>query len=204
MKSFVGKKFGRLLVLEMTQFKPGKYYVYRAICLCDCGNTTEPRLYDLKRGATKSCGCLEAESRVRHGRWSTPLYRRWASMLQRCNNTKNPEYKNYGGRGISVCQEWHNFPCFMEWALGAGYAPSLTIDRIDNNLGYGPENCRWVTQKTNNNNKRTCKTFKFFGELLTVSQASEKFGIDRGTLQHRIFRKRWSPEDAVTRPVRNY
>lgn len=173
-----GQRFGRLVVIGETGYatKTGLRFLQ---CKCDCGNIVSVRIDRLTGGRQKSCGCLRKENgrkalkkwnntkrggknpAYKHGASCSRLYRVWANMKQRCTNPQAHEYSAYGGRGIKVCDLWlHDFEAFRSWALQAGYdehAPrgGCTIDRIDNDKGYNPENCRWIPMQEQYKNKQT-------------------------------------------------
>jgi hypothetical protein len=136
-----------------------------------------------------------------HGLSGDRLYKTWASMIQRCYNPNNKEYKNYGARGIVVCNEWKNsFESFNEWAISSGYNKKLTIERIDVNKNYEPSNCRWATSKEQARNTRVNKLLTFNGESLCLAAWAEKTGIKYPSLVSRL-NSGWTEEEALTTPV---
>lgn len=135
----------------------------------------------------------------KHGGTKTRLFRIWTYMKRRCNNNKDKDYNDYGARGIKVCTDWSDFTNFKKWAEANGYSDSLTIDRIDNNKGYCPDNCRWVTTKEQSNNRRSNRLITYQGETKTVAQWAEKLGIDRHALLYRL--NNWSVEEAFEKSL---
>lgn len=154
-----GQRFGRLTVIEEAGRVNGTV-TWR--CRCDCGNESIVLGTNLRAGYSTSCGCYTREraatENTRHGGRHDRLYAIWTGMRQRCNNPNSQAYKDYGGRGITVCPEWdHNFAAFRDWALANGYRADLSIDRVDNNGGYRPDNCRWATWHEQRINQRPRK-----------------------------------------------
>lgn len=201
-KDLTGQRFGRLVVIGRAGSRN-----HSALwnCQCACGNQIEVISSSLNNGTTKSCGCLRKDvTRARkttHGMYGTKIYNIWKTMIQRCGNPKAQHYAIYGDRNIHVCEEWLNFETFHEWAMASGYTESLSIDRIDNDKGYSPTNCKFSTQKEQCNNKRNNIYLEHNGECKTLTQWSETTGIHYRTLQHRI-KNGWCVSKALESPVR--
>ena len=146
---------------------------------------------------------MQKDWRYKHGEGKTRLYRIWATMKQRCQNPHDHAYAQYGGRGITVCNEWSsNYLAFKEWAINNGYMPDLTIDRINNDKGYTPNNCRWATKKEQQHNKRNNINIAYKGEIKTMTEWANEYNIGRNVLWNRLFIYDWPFEKAITTPTR--
>ena len=191
-----GKKFNRLTV---------KKYVGKSkwLCLCECGNETIVHRDKLIRGQ-KSCGCynrekasetmkkLAKERFTKHGLCTSDIYLRWQAMKRRCKT------EHYEKRKINVCGQWKNFEIFYVWAINNGYKKELTLDRIDNNKGYSPDNCRWTSMKVQTNNTSRNKLITYKNETHTLSEWAALIGIKYPTLAGRLNRKKWTVEKTFT------
>lgn len=205
----VGERFGRLTIIGVPFFccLVGTRKKRHVVARCDCGKIRCFSVSSLERlaGPTRSCGCKQREAASTSGGVSSKypvLFHAWNGMVQRCCNPKNRAYRRYGGRGIVICDEWRNDPtAFIQWSLANGHAPGLTIDRKDNEQGYSPENCRWVTAKENNRNRSSNLIIEIFGERKCLAEwAEDPRCLPRlSSLQERIA-KGWSPELALTTP----
>lgn len=187
----------------------------RWLCQCKCGKEFITLGHRIRKGLAKSCGCKPTElsdeviesirkKNSTHGDSKSRLYKCWRGIKTRCLSPTDQHWKDYGGRGITVCDEWaDSYENFREWALSNGYKDDLTIDRIDVNGNYEPSNCRWATIKEQANNKRDNNYLTFNGKTQTVVQWAEELGIIPVTLEARIHRYGWSVERALTEPVHN-
>lgn len=195
-----GERFERLTAIERV-VKNGRGY-YK--CICDCGNEILARVDGLKSGRIKSCGCYSidraksGDNRRTHGKHGTRLYRIWQAMHARCYITTSAGYKNYGKRGIVICPEWVNdFQAFYDWAVLNGYADNLTIDRIDVNGNYEPNNCRWATYAEQASNKRSTRHITYNNEIHTIAEWAQIVGIDERIIRWRLGNN-WTIERALT------
>lgn len=206
-----GQKFGRLTVLGRCQdhILPCGAKLTKWSCICDCGNSVDVIGSSLKRGATQSCGCLKNETKpnYKHGMSHTLIHTKWLSMLDRCNCINDNEYKHYGGRGITVCEEWsgkYGFENFLKWAMSNGYSDNLTIDRINVNGNYEPSNCRWVGNDTQANNKQNTIWVTYKKETLSLADMCKKYNTNYHTAYGRykkglpieevLFNQKWESE----------
>ena len=198
-----GMKFNRLTVIKRAE--NNKYNRAQWLCKCDCGNTIVVSGNALLKSNTKSCGCLNKENyrksnNKKHGMSETRLFHCWTAMKARCRDKNLKAYKNYGGRGIKVCDEWeHDFTAFYNWSMDNGYKDDLTIDRKDVNGNYCPENCRWITKEEQARNKRTNRYIEYNGETKTIAEWARIAGIERSVLRGRIDRG-WTMKKAMSTP----
>lgn len=190
--NLVGQKFGRLTVVGFDH-KDNTNKTYW-LCECDCSERNKVVVYsnNLRSGTTKSCGCLARERAVetntKHGLSRTRIYHTWQHIIQRCENTNDKDYPRYGNKSITVCDEWHDFNAFRNWSINNGYDDTLSIDREDVYRGYCPENCRWVDQTTQQNNKRNNHLVSYAGTIHTIAEWSRILNVNYQTLYGRIKR----------------
>ena len=201
----VGKKYGRLTVIKengMTKHGNAKWD-----CLCECGNIVNVVGSNLRHGITSSCGCFQKE-RAREARkkisnpncfYKKPWFGSYKSMLRRCYDEKEIGYKRYGGRGIKVCEEWHDIANFEKWVNTSNYSKGLTIDRIDNDKDYGPNNCRWVDMRVQSNNRRNTIYFTNNGETHSAGDWARILNVDISVL-HRRRSKGWTDKEILETP----
>ena len=211
-EDLTGRVFTRLKVQKhhgCITLKNGKH-IQLWECECLCGNTVIVRAPSLKSGNTKSCGCLRADLgrtsevmlKSKHNSTHTRLFRIWRGVKSRCYNPNVSEFKNYGGRGIKMYDEWiDDFESFQKWALQNGYAEDLTIDRVNNDGDYTPDNCRWTTAKVQQNNTRHNRLITFDNRTQTLKQWSEEINVPYDTLWRRLDNG-WSIGRALTTPLK--
>jgi hypothetical protein len=196
-KDLTGKKFNRLTVIKHHGINKWRQHTWE--CKCDCGGNrlVYPTSGSLNSGNSKSCGCLQKEAVIQHNKdlsthnkTNTRLFHIWHGMKLRCSNKKSKDYKNYGGRGITVCDEWINdFKVFYDWAINNGYSDELSIDRKNVFGNYEPDNCRWSTDKVQFNNKRVNRYITINGVTKTVVEWAEEYNIGSKTLLYRLNNK---------------
>lgn len=200
--NLIGQRFGRLVVIGLDDRNSKKTYW---VCQCDCGGIKSARSDCLLCGAVKSCGCMKKEQDKKnltanhsHKQSGTRLYRIWQGIKKRCNDVHDARYDRYGGRGISICDEWEqNFKNFFEWAMHNGYDETLTIDRIDNNGDYCPDNCRWSTQKEQSNNRSTTIRITIGNATKSLKEWCSIFEIEYGTIIARYHSGKYTSIDEL-------
>ena len=203
-KDIAGQRFGNLVAIEPVGKNSQGGTLW--LCKCDCGNYHTTLITYLTTGDCKSCGCTTykkiKEMRTKHGMVNTRIYRIWQNMKNRCRHPNNPRYKDYGARGITYCEEWERFEPFYKWAQETGYNDNLTIERIDNNKGYSPDNCRWATKEEQQYNKRTTHYLTYKGETKSMAEWSKIMNVNLQTLASRINYLHWSVEKALETPTK--
>lgn len=201
----VDTRYGRWAVVEdLGQTRRGSRTVHLVRCKCDCGTVRDVSLGDLRSDKSRSCGCYKREVTIRrstkHGeaaiKTKSRLYGIWLNMRDRCNNPKNKGYPRYGGRGVTVCSEWQDYGAFLEWAKKNGYREDLSIDRMDNDKGYSPDNCRFADSFTQSQNRRN--VIKYNGKCL--KQYCREHALSYGAVLSRL-QNGWTVKDAVTKPI---
>lgn len=195
-----GQVFGRLTIISFCFLRNGRSVW---LCQCSCGRRVALRANDVRRGATKSCGCLHSETSAEngrrnrtHGKSGSPEYAIWIGVLRRCCKSTRDEYERYGGRGVTACNRWRDsFEAFYA-DMGPRPSPQHSIDRIDNNRGYEPGNCRWATAKEQQRNKRNNRMLTHDGRTQCATDWAEEVHITRGCLLERL-RRGWSVARAL-------
>lgn len=177
-----GQNFGRLTAISPSRTPSGQF---GWLCKCSCGNEKIVRTPDLINGHTQSCGCLFRDRISTHKMSNTSPYDIWVSMIRRCTNPRSRDYSNYGARGITVCQEWLDYPAFYEWMMEHGYENGLSLDRVNNNEGYSPENCRLVTMRVQQQNKRNSIIVTYNGVTKPLIEFGRQFNIPYQTIYYR-------------------
>jgi hypothetical protein len=203
-KDLSGKRFGSLLVIEYSGYRstPSGTKKYYFLCQCDCGVKKYVPSVNLLNGKSTSCGCYNrsAECRSKHGRSKDDIYRIWSHIKQRCFVETCDCYYRYGGRGITMCDEWKNDFAKFASDMGERPSPQHTVDRKDNNGNYCKENCRWATRTEQQSNMRSNVMVSLGGDKVTVSEAARRIGILKSTIATRM-RRGWSEEKALSTPV---
>jgi hypothetical protein len=204
-KDLTGMVFGKLRVNGYSHsVKYTKHSKAVWDCTCECGNKTKVTTCHLTSGHTQSCGCSHVEVAKRlnykHGMSKTRFYQIWLNMIGRCTDAKDPAYKNYGGRGITVCDEWRSFISFYD-DMFEGYTEGATLDRIDNNKGYSPENCKWSTPLEQSNNRRTNRLIEIDGQIHTLAEWCRIKKLNY-KMVHRRLTKGWDLSKALNTPKR--
>lgn len=199
----IGEKYGQMTIISDAP-RRGNNVNRRVFARCTCGTMSDVLLGSLRTGATTSCGCHHKQVVTTHGETHTePLYRVWAAMKNRCNDPNAQKYADYGGRGIKVCPEWDTYGAFKAWA-NTTYIKGMSLDRENNDLGYNPNNCRWVDKTTQSRNTRSrkgstsqyvgvhwCKTTQKWGSIITVNKKKKNLGLFATELEAAIKRERY-------------
>lgn len=202
----LNQKFGKLTVIELLADRTHKERHWK--CICDCGNEYIAKSSSLVHGKATQCRSCSvkqiSEANTKHGCEPKRLHEIYTNMKTRCHNPNYSLYHRYGGRGIKVCSEWDkSYSAFREWAFSSGYSDELSLDRIDNDGDYCPENCKWSTNVEQANNRRTNRMVTFRGETDTLANMARKTGMPYGTVQSRLD-KGWDTDRAFTQQIRKW
>ncbi len=199
----IGIKYGKLTVIKEAENRRGGKILWE--CICDCGNRVVVPSGDLATGHTQSCGCIRIKNLIKrnssHGKSKTRLYRIWCAMKSRCTNKNYTSYCHYGGRGIQICEGWKNFENFEEWANNNGYEDNLSIERIDVDGNYEPNNCKWITIGEQANNTTHSRYITYLGERKTVRDWAKDVGLEYSCLFYRLDNG-WDIQKALEIPSR--
>ena len=199
MQDLTGQKFGMLTVIDFSHKEKNHYYWK---CECECGNICIKNGSNLKSGSTKSCGCLHDTLPIKHNLSSSKIYFVYHAIKWRCYNPKYKTYHRYGGRGITMCDEWlKDFMNFYNWAMANGYKDGLWIERIDNNGNYEPSNCKWATRQEQCQNREQTIKITYNGQTHCLTEWARITGINFYTLQSR-YKKGWDVEKMLTTKAR--
>lgn len=206
-QAFIGRQFGKLIVTEIGRGAGKDSSHYYCFCVCECGTEIVTKIEYLKKRKRETCGCQSTGYRkpfVKHGKSKTRLYHIWNGMISRCYFPKDSHHKYYGGKGIYVEKTWReDFLAFQAWAETNGYKDSLTLDRIDGNKSYTPDNCRWATVEVQNTNKINRLYLTAFGETKSLDDWSRdpRTKVGSSQIRHRVKRYKWGVERALTTPL---
>lgn len=189
-----GKKYNQLEVIKLDHID--KNHTCYWLCKCDCGNFKVINGNKIKNGNTKACGCMRGKT-TKYNNQNKKLYKKWQHMISRCYNKNDVSYKNYGERGIKVCEEWKDYDNFALWSIHNGYSESLEIDRINVNGNYEPKNCRYITNLANRRNKRNTLKYQYNGKILTLKEIAEMLNLEYKTLWSRMKRNNYDLKKSI-------
>ena len=193
-----GSRYGLWTVIGYAESSRHGDRMYQ--CVCECGRENKVSARQLQSGRSACCGCVgakrHAEKFTTHGQSDSKLYKVWSSMKRRCSAPDDPSYCNYGGRGIVVCDEWKTFIPFHAWALLSGYREGLTIESINNDKGYSPDNCEWIPKPQQSKNTRHCVMISYEGHTLNISDWAKRLGVPYARIQSRL-KKGWNIKSAL-------
>lgn len=198
--NLIGNRYGMIEVIaENGRSKHGDKVW---LCKCDCGKEVNEVTSVLTHGKRRSCGCQVGANFKIHGFSKERLHSIWKGIRARCNNESCSKFHRYGGRGITYCKEWEDYTVFREWALNNGYQDNLTIDRIDVNGNYEPNNCRWITIQEQERNKTNTVYMTYKGQTKPLVEWAEIYNINRTTLRHRFIDYKWDAEKCLGKPTK--